>query len=169
MERRKFLVGATVATAIAVTSSKANSAEISVIDSDINLFIRENPELENSVMELLRKGEISQVRDSIKAFRDFSKKMDAHPATFYDYGLVLPQWRKCIDVPKSAVVAVGWYYKVAGGALNLASIPIASTVAGVPIAIVLAALGIGSGWGGDAILSWADKQKWPKRICVDVK
>lgn len=66
------------------------------------------------------------------------------------------------------MVAVGWYYKVTGGLLNLAAIPVASTVAGVPIAVALAALGIGAGWSGDAVLSWADKQSWPKRVCVSV-
>lgn len=168
MERRDFLVGAAAVTTLIATSTKVNATELSAVDSDIKSFIQLNPELEDDVIKSLRRDGIHKTREFIKAYNDFSRLVNSSPSALYDYNNILPQWVKCVDVPKSAVVAVGWYYKVTGGALNLAAIPVAGTVAGVPIAVILAALGIVSGWGGDAILSWADRQRWPKRVCVSV-
>lgn len=168
MERRDFVIGTLAVATVALTSSKAEAANPSLLTPDVRSFIRENPELKASVLESLKKDGIEQVRKSIQSFHEYSSLVSSSPVRLNNYNLVLPQWRKCIYVPKEAVVAVGWYYKVTGGLLNLAAIPVASTVAGVPIAVALAALGIGAGWSGDAVLSWADKQSWPKRVCVSV-
>lgn len=168
MERRSFLVGGLAVTALAITSSQAEALNISTNDLYINSFIRQNPDLKNSVLDMVRTDGVAETKKTISAFYEFQDLIKSDGETFSSYHEIAPQWRKCVMVPKSAVVAVGWYYKVVGGVLNLAAIPVASTVAGVPIAVILAALGIGSGWGGDAILSWADKQRWPKRVCVEV-
>ena len=72
----------------------------------------------------------------------------------------------CVTIPKWAVVAYGWYLQAVGGVTAVAGGAADGTIVGLPAGVVLGAIGVAYGIGGNALVYWTDHTSWPKRICV---
>ena len=72
----------------------------------------------------------------------------------------------CVTIPKWAVVAYGWYLQAVGGVTAVAGGTADGTIVGLPAGVVLGAIGVAYGIGGNALVYWTDHTSWPKRICV---
>ena len=72
----------------------------------------------------------------------------------------------CVTIPKWAVVAYGWYLQAVGGVTAVAGGAAGGTIVGLPAGVVLGAIGVAYGIGGNALVYWTDHTSWPKRICV---
>ena len=72
----------------------------------------------------------------------------------------------CVTIPKWAVVAYGWYLQAVGGVTAGAGGAADGTIVGLPAGVVLGAIGVAYGIGGNALVYWTDHTSWPKRICV---
>lgn len=73
----------------------------------------------------------------------------------------------CVTIPKWAVVAYGWYLQAVGGVTAVAGGAADGMIVGLPAGVVLDAIGVAYGIGGNAlVLYWTDHTSWPKRICV---
>ena len=72
----------------------------------------------------------------------------------------------CVTIPKWAVVAYGWYLQAVGGGTAVAGGAADGTIVGLPAGVVLGAIGVAYGIGGNALVYWTDHTSWPKRICV---
>ena len=73
----------------------------------------------------------------------------------------------CVSIPKAVVVAYGWYLQAVGGVTAVAGGTADGTIVGLPAGVVLGAIGVAYGIGGNAlVLYWTDHTSWPKRICV---
>ena len=72
----------------------------------------------------------------------------------------------CVTIPKWAVVAYGWYLQAVGGVTAVAGTAADGTIVGIPAGVVIGAIGVAYGIGGNALVYWTDHTSWPKRICV---
>ena len=72
----------------------------------------------------------------------------------------------CVTIPTWAVVAYGWYLQAVGGVTAVAGGAADGTIVGLPAGVVLGAIGVAYGIGGNALVYWTDHTSWPKRICV---
>ena len=72
----------------------------------------------------------------------------------------------CVTIPKWSVVAYGWYLQAVGGVTAVAGGAADGTIVGLPAGVVLGAIGVAYGIGGNALVYWTDHTSWPKRICV---
>lgn len=132
-----------------------------------NLTTEERLELVKQDQESFKRlASPEEYEKAINVYRDLMDKLSASPARF-NTELRASHKIGCVSIPQWAVIAYGWFLTAQGATVSFSAGVMAGSIIGAPPALILGALGIAEGVSGQALVSWAEREKkWPKKVCV---